>query len=120
MITNSIVKNTTKSQETMQKVKQADKYKQYIEDAFDVWDDLINGFRFKPKFFIPEEDEKPKDEKNNSRNPKKSRSTFQKTVRIGNKAGFGSSSTRLNLPSKRGNSKIDIPKPNSLSDAGMK
>ena len=51
--------------------------------------------------------------------PNKSRSIFQKTVRLGNKAGFGSSATRLNLPSKRGSSKIDTVKTN-LSDHGVK
>ena len=59
-----------KSKEVLEKEKLANKYKQYIEDSFDAWDDLINGFKFKTKLLYPEDDEKAREDNQISRNPK--------------------------------------------------
>lgn len=108
-----------------EKEKIAETYEKYIEDAFEVWDDLMNGFRFKNRFMHAEDDEPSKKSKEdflNSRNPKKSTSVFQKTMRL-NKPGFGTSATRIDIASKRVYSKMETPKPHktgNLSEVARK
>lgn len=102
--------------------KLADKYLGFINDASEQWEDFTNGFRLRNRQLHAEDDDPHKQSKDdllNSRNPNKSKGPFQKTVRVTNKAGFGSSATRIDYPPKRLPNKLETPKrnkPMNISD----
>lgn len=102
--------------------KLAEKYHGFIEDAFDEWEDFTNGYRFRAKYLMAEDDDSIKQSKEdllNTRNPTKSRQTFQKTVRVSNRTGFGSSATRMEFHLKRQGKNFETPKqpkPTNISE----
>lgn len=97
----------------------AEKYQGFIEDAFDEWEDFTNGYRFRTKYLMAEDDDSIKQSKEdllNTRNPNKSRQTFQKTVRVSNRTGFDSSATRMEFHLKRQGKNFETPKQPKLTN----
>lgn len=75
------------------------------------WDDFTNGFRFRNKNLFAEDDEvkSSKEDLLNSRNPSKGK-PYLKTMRPNKRTGFGSSASRIDLPTKRMSKKLESPK----------
>ena len=98
------------------------KYKKFIEDSFDTWDDLMNGYKAKNRLLFAEDDEikRSKDDVHHSQNPSKWRGTFQRTMRVGRKTGFGSSAPRIDIPVKRFLNKLETSNRNNISDINKK
>jgi CRISPR/Cas system-associated protein endoribonuclease Cas2 len=99
--------------------KMNNKYQQYIDDAFEVWDDLCNGFKYKNKYSVSELESsgrKSKVDMLNSRNPNRAKN-FQKTMRFVPKPGFGSTSIRADIPPRRLTNKQEPAKPSNVSEA---
>lgn len=118
-VTQSSMHNVSEEKELTEKEKTNIKYQQFIDDAFEVWDDLCNGFRYKSKYSVVDinnSGRKSKVDMLNSRNPNKAKE-FQKTMKFGSKAGFGSSSNRIEVSSNRLAKNMETPKPSNISDS---